>query len=392
MKTITAIMVALSMAVISGCSSYAREPDFHMKLASKPSIYPGSGWLPGRERFTQRFTWKMRHIAKNLKRDLKGWKPNETTVLMTTIVPVDDLNMATSFGRLCTEQLITELDRQGFKVIEARKTESYLMRDKQGEFSLSRDPRWLGAEFKADVVLVGSYTKSGKHTLINVRMVSVSDSRVLAAASAMMNLRGDHFLTGMFPPEKMKGYAPLKESRGIRVRKRVFSEIDSHAEILEAQVGNMAGDIAEAALENAEDSPKIAIATFVDVDNFYRATSFGRYITEQLISEFRSLGFDVIEVRLSPELFVDIRIGELGLTREMSQLMMNKKADALVVGTYNRAGDNISVSSRLVFRGTRQVAGVGRMIVDASSRNKFVTAMLENEVTTVMPTETIEGF
>lgn len=392
MKNIVALTLALSMALISGCSSYAREPDFQRMLASGISLRPDSGWLPRRERFTQRFAWKMRHIAKNLRRDLKEWKPSEITVLMTTIVPVDDLSMATSFGRLCTEQLITELDMQGFTVIEARKTESYLMRDKQGEFSLSRDPRWIGAEFNADVVLVGSYVKAGNQALINVRMVSVSDSRVLAASSAMMNLQGDHFLAGMFPPEKMKKSATLKNVSMMRVRKRVFSEVDSNAQILESQVGNMAGSIAEAALAKVDAPRQIAVATFVDMDNFYRATSFGRYLTEQLIAEFKSLGFGVIEVRLSPELFVDIRIGELGLTREMSQLMMNKKADALVVGTYNRAGDNITVSSRLVILGDQKIVGVGKMIVDASSKNKFVIAMLENEITTVMPSETIEGF
>ncbi|VAX15573.1 hypothetical protein MNBD_NITROSPINAE03-678 [hydrothermal vent metagenome] len=392
MKNITALTLVLSMAVISGCSSYAGDPDFQFQLASRPALSSDSAWLPRRERYTQRFTWKMRHIAKNLRRNLKEWKPSETTVLMTTIVPIDDLSQATRFGRLCTEQLITELDLQGFKVIEARKTESYLMRDKQGEFSLSRDPRWLAEEFNADVVVVGVYTKSGNQTLINVRMVSAKDARVLAATSAMMNLKGDRFLAGMFSPEKKSELTELKDSRGIRIRKRVLSEIDSPAEILESQVGNMAGDIAGTAFEKAEGFPEIAVATFVDMDNFYRATSFGRYLTEQLIAEFKSLGFNVIEVRLSPELFVDIRIGELGLTREMSQLMMNKKADALVVGTYNRAGDNITVSARLVIRGARRVAGVGRMIVDASSKNKFVTAMLENEVTTVAPTETIEGF
>lgn len=392
MKNIIALALVLLMAVTSGCVSYAKEPDFQADLASRPSLSPNSGWLPQRERFTQRFAWKMRYISKNLKRDLKEWKPSETTVLMTTIVPVDDLSMATSFGRLCTEQLITELGMQGFNVIEARKTKSYMMRDKQGEFSLSRDPTWLGAEVNADVVLVGSYTKSGNQALINVRMVSVSDSRVLAASSAMMNLQGDRFLAKMFPPEKTSQSAALENNGVMRVRKRVFPEVDSNAQILESQVGNMASHIAEAALEKVEAFPQIAVATFVDLDNFYRATSFGRYITEQLIAEFNSLGFDVIEVRMSPELFVDIRIGELALTREMSQLMMNKKADALVVGTYNRAGDNITVSSRLVILGDQKVAGVGKMIIDASSKNRFVTAMLENEVTTVMPSETIEGF
>ncbi len=391
MKPITATLLAAAVIFSAGCSTYNREPDFQENLSSKLPLYQDTGWLPHRERYTQRFAWKMQLLADKLRQDLKDWDPNQTTVLMTTIVPVDDLNKATSFGRLCSEQLITELKKQGFRIIEARKTSSYLMRDKEGEFSLSRDPKWLGGEFKADAVLVGAYSKSGDQVIINVRMVSAADSSVLAAASAMMNLKGDHFLADMFR-EKEKSPGSLPDGRGIRVRKRVFPGIDSYAEVLESMVGDMAGEIASTALDKTAHASTIAVTTFVDVDNFYRATTFGRYLTEQLMAEFKSMGFNVLEIRLAPDLFTDIRIGELALTREMSQIMTNRKADALVVGVYTRAGDKITVNSRLVIGETQEIVGVGRMIVDAGSGNKFVTAMLENEVTTVMPTETVEGF
>ena len=63
----------------------------------------------------------------------------------------------------------------------------------------------------------------------------------------------------------------MQENGGVmRVRKRVFPEVDSNAQILESQVGNMASHIAETALEKVEASPQIAVATFVDMDNFYR--------------------------------------------------------------------------------------------------------------------------
>src|SRR5262245_19611390 len=43
----------------------------------------------------------------------------------------------------------------------------------------------------------------------------------------------------------------------------------------------------------------IAVTTFVDIDNLYTTSTFGRLVAEQLMSELAMLGYNVIEVRQS---------------------------------------------------------------------------------------------
>lgn len=399
MSAFSRIWLASALAVIlaAGCSPYKKEPEFQSNLAMsanvRPEPYSGPDqWPPFSALYTQRFVWKMQYVVETLSANMEGWNPAETSVLMTTIVPVEDIYRPTPFGRLVTEQLITELTKRGFGVIEARKMEGYLLRDHEGEFYLSRDLKRVAGERKANAALVGTYARSGDQVLVNVRLVDTGDARVVAAASAMMNLRGDKFLSRVFENDGRQ--APEEEpSPKIGVRKKILPAMDHYSETLREMVRGMALKVAESSPPAKDDkTSSIAVATFVDVDNMRRAATFGRYMTEQLIEELGAMGYKVMELRAAPEVYTDIRIGELALTREMSRILNKEKTDALVVGTYTRADEKVLVNARMIVPATREVLGVGSMVVDAGEENKFVASLLENEVTTVMPAETVEGF
>lgn len=401
---------AVSLMLLAACSSYKKEPDFVSDLARDSLFGPApamSGWYPRPERHTQRFKWKMQMLAQTLKAqfDASGGAPGEgggpATILMTTIVPVENLYRATPFGRLLTEQIITEMNRHGFGVVEARKTDVYLIRDHEGEFSLSRDVDWLGKEYRSDAVLVGVYSISGGQALINARLVDTRDSRILAAASVMMNLQGDAFLTQIVSMAaaddsssagKAAAAAQDDSMGSANVRKRVLPGVDSGAEILDAGIAALAAEVAEQARERLGKNARVAVATFVDVNNFQRANAFGRFLTERLIGELADRGYTALEARLAPDLYIDLFVGELGLTRDMSQLMASRRADAMLVGTYARAGDKVAVSARMALAGTQEVAGAAEIVVEAGKANPFVTAMLDREITAVPVTETVEGF
>ncbi|VAX18256.1 hypothetical protein MNBD_NITROSPINAE04-560 [hydrothermal vent metagenome] len=382
--------------MFTACAHYEREPGFQRELSWIPYAADQSGpaqkdsWPPRPAIYTQRFVWKMRYLADKLAEAARVKAPGKTNTLVTTIVPVEDINRPTGFGRLCSEQLMTELAGFGFNVIEARKTKDFWILDNEGEFSLSRDITLLSEQFNADMALVGTYVKSGSQVLLNVRLVDADGSGVLAAASAMMDLRGDKFLLPVFQNTKSDTDGPGMEAR-LTIRKKILADVDTYAEILQSMSRDMARKISEPLLSSNDDTT-VAVATFVDVDNMYRAATFGRYMTEQVMAEIARMGYNVVELRVTPDFYVDVRIGELGLSREMSRLMNDKKVDAVVVGTYVRAADNVVVNARLVRGDTRRVAGASSMIVDASKKNKFVTAMLKNEITTIMPTETVEGY
>ncbi|MBF0634640.1 MAG: hypothetical protein HQK85_08285, partial [Nitrospinae bacterium] len=103
-------------------------------------------------------------------------------------------------------------------------------------------------------------------------------------------------------------------------------------------------------------------------------------------------GYNVVELRAAPEIVADLRLGEMALTREASRLSPTGRVDAIVAGTYTKTGDTALVTGRMILPRSGKVVGVGDMTVDAGPRNKFMAAMLEQEITTMMPTETVEGY
>lgn len=406
------VFVTLAMGA-TACSTYYKEPDFRSDLNADRGEYGLDAWPPKESVYTQRFVWKMRYLAHQLA-DGGGASyytvtPRQygapmarqaagKTILMTTLSPVDDLYRATGFGRICAEQLMTEMSALGYRVIEPRKTTGYYIRDGEGEFSLSRKGDEIAELHQVDAIVVGTFARSGPQTLINVRLVSASDSAVLSAATAQMDIRGDRFLETMMDEAQYDDADDKREHHKAKTgvlnyRPKLQPETDPYSATLDLMIRQMAQNSFETAPTVASGkSPRIMVATFVDVDNLYRASTFGRFLADRLIGELATFGADVAEVRITPEMYTDIRIGELAMTREMSQLIGDHSADAYLVGAYTRAGDQVLVNARLVMAQSKKVVGVGQMVVDAGSKNKFVQAMLEREVTTVMPGETVEGY
>ncbi|MBP9838945.1 MAG: hypothetical protein KBC84_09560, partial [Proteobacteria bacterium] len=67
-------------------------------------------------------------------------------------------------------------------------------------------------------------------------------------------------------------------------------------------------------------SGPIAVTTFVDLDNLYQTSTFGRILAEQMISELSMRGYKVVELRMAEALQIMHDRGEFGLSRDISTL------------------------------------------------------------------------
>lgn len=107
-------------------------------------------------------------------------------------------------------------------------------------------------------------------------------------------------------------------------------------------------------------SGPIAVTTFVDIDNLYDSSTFGRVVGEQLISELAMRGYNVIEVRASDAMQIQFNKGEFGLSRHTDTLRGQQEIAALVVGTY-------TVSPYRVYLNTRVIDPRSSMVISAGS-------------------------
>jgi TolB-like protein len=92
----------------------------------------------------------------------------------------------------------------------------------------------------------------------------------------------------------------------------------------------------------------LIVATLVSIDELTESSRLGRTISEQIGSRLTHSGFQVIELKLRNNIFVKQTEGELLLSREISEIMKNHKAQAVVVGTYSTANNLVYVNLKMV--------------------------------------------
>lgn len=103
----------------------------------------------------------------------------------------------------------------------------------------------------------------------------------------------------------------------------------------------------------------IGVTTFVNVDDLYSSSTFGRMVGEQLMSELAMKGFDVVELRHTDVLqFLD-RGGEFALSRDAGMVRPERNLAGVVVGTYVTSPERVYVNARLIDPSSSVVLSAG---------------------------------
>ena len=141
--------------------------------------------------------------------------------------------------------------------------------------------------------------------------------------------------------------------------------------VLQAKINQLGKALIANASEVVADEYVVAVSTFVSLDNLYATSSLGRYLSEQLLSTLQQEGLEVIEVRKTPGLMVSPYHGEYALSRSMDEISLVQGAQAVVVGTYAVAGQEIFVNARLLRNDDNRVLSSASLVlpIDALTAN-----------------------
>jgi len=152
------------------------------------------------------FNMQIHEMALQLLKNFRSEPGPDGPVAVATFVDLNHLYRTTPFGRYLAEQLMGELQRAGFNVVEIRKTESIMIKQKFGEYGLSRDVQEIAQESSASYILAGTYVTRGRYILINARLISNENN--LVTSSGLKILRRDPFLNKMLWPSASPGTGP----------------------------------------------------------------------------------------------------------------------------------------------------------------------------------------
>jgi len=108
----------------------------------------------------------------------------ENTIVLTSMVDVNNFKQSSNFGRLYSDSLLTNLKRSGWTIIDYRGVNLSTV-TKKGEFYLSR--KALTQLPKQHNYIVGTYGLYGNKLLINVRILEAGTNKVIAASNNMIN-------------------------------------------------------------------------------------------------------------------------------------------------------------------------------------------------------------
>lgn len=128
--------------------------------------------------------FKTSFLADQIDQYYRGSNPGPIGV--TTLVNLDDLYTTSTFGRVYSEQLISELAMRGYDVVELRHADALQFMASDGEFMLSRDVRSVKRQRDLGGVVVGTYIASPDRVYVNARLIDPASSMVLSAGSVEM--------------------------------------------------------------------------------------------------------------------------------------------------------------------------------------------------------------
>lgn len=128
--------------------------------------------------------FKTSYLADQIDSYYRGTDPGPIGI--TTFVNVDDLYSTSTFGRMVSEQLMSELAMRGYDIVELRHTDALQFLSSAGEFALSRNAAAVRPTRDLGGVVVGTYVSSPERVYMNARLIDPRSSVVLSAGSVEM--------------------------------------------------------------------------------------------------------------------------------------------------------------------------------------------------------------
>lgn len=385
MKKMTMAVAALML--ISACASIAnmgKETPQNDTKGSKSTVNPGGATAQKGQLGPDQFNTKVVSLASQLSSYLQNYDVASRTVVVTTFVGLDSLKSGTKFGRLLSEQLVYSLHTMGYRVFELRTSKEIKLQENNGEFFLTRKAEETFAPYRPDAVIVGTFQVVENSVSVQARMVDSGTSRIVSVANIVFQLDEDPYAASLLAApaaeEPRAQNEPLKSSdmASIEIRELSDEGTDAPHKLLALKMDRASREIARN-MTSKKPPQTVAVSAFVDVDRLNRSNTFGRFLTEGLMEGMARRGLAVVETRAAKNLMVQPNVGEHALTREADEMGGPPSADAVVLGTYARAGETVYVHARMVVPESRRVISVASFQVKLAKDDPFMREMLAND-------------
>ncbi|GEM_PF-2034965 len=150
-------------------------------------------------------------------------------IIVTTFVDLNNFYKTCPLGRLLTEELIGDLQRLGLNIIEMRRSNAIFVKQRFGEFALSRDVNQLAKKWQVRYILVGTYFEKGGFLIINARLVSKKGDEIVSSASTIINV--NQYIASLLTPTTTSDIEPIT-SIPVKSLDSVIKKTDKNSNVI----------------------------------------------------------------------------------------------------------------------------------------------------------------
>lgn len=130
-------------------------------------------------------------------------KNPHTPILVTTFVDNNDLTKTSVFGRIVQEHIASRLVQQGYAIVDIKMTSQLFIEPKSGETILSRELSKINPKAKAQAILVGTISHTGRTMYVSARFVNPVTNSVISSNDYQLCM--DDNMLAMFRLQRATG-------------------------------------------------------------------------------------------------------------------------------------------------------------------------------------------
>jgi TolB-like protein len=115
----------------------------------------------------------------------------EKPIIIASFVNVNNMGESSPFGRIISEQFATRFSQKGYYVVELKLRKNIFIKEKAGEFLLSREVKDITKNHDAQAIIVGTYAIGESYIYITARIVNPETNRILTSHDYRMTIGND---------------------------------------------------------------------------------------------------------------------------------------------------------------------------------------------------------
>jgi hypothetical protein len=116
-----------------------------------------------------------------LKDKLTTTLPQNSLILVSTLLNVDDLYKTSSFGRIVSDQIASAFHNSGYRIIGMEMPIDLFVMEKGGSLKLSDETKEILKPYHAAVIVGGVYAAGKKNTYVSLRIVDIKTKNVISS-------------------------------------------------------------------------------------------------------------------------------------------------------------------------------------------------------------------